>query len=170
MRGYNSYVAPRANFEYEVDLFFITKPEDLEYKIGMVVIDVFSKFCSVLLLKSKTPDVVLPALQQAFITLGGTPTVIVSDAEGALDSSELNKFYEENGIRHIILRSHAGVAERMVRTLKGMIFKRLKHEPNKTWYEIIHECLVVLNHMREAPLWDLYLTKRERRRTKRWHE
>ena len=150
LRGYNSYVAPRANFEYEVDLFFITKPEDLEYKIGMVVIDVFSKFCSVLLLKSKTPDVVLPALQQSFITLGGTPKVIVSDAEGALDSSELNKFYEENGIRHIITRNHAGVAEKMVRTLKEMIFKRLKHEPNKTWYEIIHECLVVLNYMRKS--------------------
>ena len=101
-------------------------------------------------MKSKTPDVVLPALQQAFITLGGTPKVIVSDAEGALDSSELNKFYEENGIRHIITRNHAGVAERMVRTLKGMIFKRLKHEPNKTWYEIIHECLVVLNYMRKS--------------------
>ena len=92
LRGYNSYVAPKVNFEYEVDLFFITKPEDLEYKIGMVVIDMFFKFCSVLLLKSKTPDVVLPALQQSFITLGGTPKVIVSDAEGALDSSELNNF------------------------------------------------------------------------------
>ena len=88
MRGYNSYVDPRANFEYEVDLFFITKPEDLEFKIGMVVIGVFSKFCSVLLLKSKTPDVVLPALQQSFITLGGTPKVIASDAEGSLDSAE----------------------------------------------------------------------------------
>ena len=61
----------------------------------------FSKLCSVLLLKSKTPDVVLPALKQSFKTLGGTPKVIVSDAEGALDSSESNKFYEENGIRHI---------------------------------------------------------------------
>ena len=47
------------------------------------------------------------------------------------------------------MRSHAGVAERMVRTLKGVIFKRLKHEPDKTWYEIIHECLVVLNYMRK---------------------
>ena len=90
----------------------------------MVVIEIcFSKFCSVLLLNSKTPSVVLPALQHYFITLGGTPKVIVSDAEGALDSSELNKFYEENGIRHIITRNHAGVAERMVRTLKGMILK-----------------------------------------------
>ena len=56
----------------------------------------FSKFYSVLLLKSKTPNVVLPALQRSFITLGGTPKVIVSDAEGAVDSSEPDKFYEEN--------------------------------------------------------------------------
>ena len=51
LKGYNSYIAPHANFEYQVDLFFITKPENLEYKIGMIVIDIFSKFCSVLLLK-----------------------------------------------------------------------------------------------------------------------
>ena len=38
----------------------------------------------------------------------------------------------------------------MVRTLKNMIFKRLKHEPDKTWYEIIHECLVVLNYIRKS--------------------
>ena len=38
----------------------------------------------------------------------------------------------------------------MVRTLKSMIYKRLKHEVNKTWYEIIHECLVVLNYIRKS--------------------
>ena len=150
LRRYNSYIAPHANFEYQVDLFFITKPENLEYKIGVLVIDIFSKFCSVMMLKGKSPDVVLPALQQAFITLGGTPRVVASDSEGALMSTELNKFYKENNIKHIILRNHAPVAERMVKTLKSMIFKRLKHEPNKTWYEIIHECLVVLNYIRKS--------------------
>ena len=87
----------------------------------VISVVLFSKFCSVILLTAYTPGVVLPALQQAFITLGGTPKVLVSDAEGALESSEVNKFYEENGIRHIITRNHAGVAERMVRTLKGII-------------------------------------------------
>ena len=102
------------------------------------------------MLKSKTPDVVLPALKQAFVNIGGTPKVLVSDTEGALVSNELNRFYKENNIQHIITRQHAGVAERMVRTLKGMIFKRLKYETDKTWYEIIHECLVVLNYMRKS--------------------
>ena len=150
LKGQNSYVAPEANFTYAADLFFITKPENLEYKIGLLVIDLFSKFCSVMMLKSKTPDIVLPALEQAFINLGGTPRVLVSDSEGALLSNELNKFYNKNNIQHIILRNHAGTAERMVRTLKSLIFNRLTHQPNKAWYEIIHECLVVLNYIRKS--------------------
>ena len=132
LRGYNSYIPPYSNFEYEVDFYFITKPEDLEYKIALLTIDKFSKFCSVIMLKNKTPDVILPALQQSFNTLGGIPKVLVSDSEGALMSKELNKYYKENNIKHIILKSHAPTAERMIRTLKNMIFKRLKYEPNKT--------------------------------------
>jgi hypothetical protein len=31
------------------------------------------------MLKNKTPDVILPALEQAFKTLGGIPKVLVSD-------------------------------------------------------------------------------------------
>jgi hypothetical protein len=38
----------------------------------------------------------------------------------------------------------------MVRTLKNMIFKRLKYEPNKTWYQIIHEVLITLNYIRKS--------------------
>ena len=94
LRGQNSYIPPEANFIYEVDLFFIVKPEHLEFKIGMLVIGLFSKFCTVVMLKGKTPDIVLPALQQAFTTLGGTPRVLGSDMEGSLLSSELNKFYK----------------------------------------------------------------------------
>ena len=166
LRGQNSYVAPEANFEYEVDLFYITRPDNLEYKIGMLIIDKFSKFCSVLMLKSKTPDVVLPALHQGFMNLGGTPRVLANDNEGALGSNELNKFYEENDIKHIILRTHAPTAERTVRTLKQMIFKRLKHEPEKTWYEIIHTCLVVLNYIRKNS--STGLTPHEARKKENW--
>ena len=95
LKGQNSYVAPEANFTYATDLFSITKPENLEYKIGLLVIDQFSKFCSVIMLKSKTPEIMLPALEQAFVNLGGTPRVLVSDSEGALLSNELNKFYKK---------------------------------------------------------------------------
>ena len=78
----------------------------------------------------------LPALEHAFVNLGGTPRVLVSDSEGASWSNELNNSYEKN-TQHIILRNHAGTAERMVRTLRAANFKRLKHEPDKAWYQIM---------------------------------
>jgi hypothetical protein len=55
-------------------------------------------------------------LEQAFKTLGGIPKVLVSDSEGSLMSKELNQFYKDNDIKHIILKSHAPTAERMIRT------------------------------------------------------
>jgi hypothetical protein len=51
------------------------------------------------MLKSKTPEIMLPALEQAFVNLGGTPRVLVSDSEGALLSNELNKCYKKNNIQ-----------------------------------------------------------------------
>ena len=150
LTGQNSYIPPYANFEYQADIFFVTRPENLEYKIGLILIDTFSKFCSVIMLKGKTPDIVLPAMEQAFTNLGGIPRVLYSDSEGAFLSKDLNDFHKKHGITHIITRGHAGVVERMIKTLKDMMFKRLKHEPDKTWYEIIHECLVVLNYMRKS--------------------
>ena len=114
------------------------------------MVDSFSKFCSVIMLKGKTPDIVLPAMEQAFRNLGGMPQVLFTDSEGSFLSKELNEFYNRHKIKHIITRGHAGVVERMIRTLKSMIFKRLKHEPEKTWYEIVHQCLVVLNYIRKS--------------------
>ena len=126
-----------------------------EYKIALVVIDKFNKFCSVIMLKNKTPDVILPALEHAFKTLGGIPKVLVSDSEGSLMSKELNQFYKDNDIKHIILKSHAPTAERMIRTLKKIMFRRLKHEPDKTLYQIIHEVLVTLNYIRKSSATDM---------------
>ena len=43
-RGENSFVAPHAHFEYQVDLFFISKNdlENQKYRTGLVLIDIFS--------------------------------------------------------------------------------------------------------------------------------
>ena len=42
-RGENSFVAPHAHFEYQVDLFFISKNnlENQKFRIGLVLIDIF---------------------------------------------------------------------------------------------------------------------------------
>ena len=60
----NSYVAPHAYFEYQADLFFISSRQfpDQEFKIGMAMIDVFSKFAVVIPIRSRYAKDVLPAI------------------------------------------------------------------------------------------------------------
>ena len=70
LRGENSFIANAPHQEYEADLFFFTKPENAEYKIGLLVVDIFTKLVSVILLKGKSPDIVEPALERAFKNLG----------------------------------------------------------------------------------------------------
>ncbi len=51
----NSDVAPHAGFEYRADLFFITDKQfpNQDYKAGLSMIDVFSKFAVVIPLNEK---------------------------------------------------------------------------------------------------------------------
>ncbi len=44
--GSNSFVAPHAHYEYQIDLFFITDLEHQTYKIGMACVDMFSWYQS----------------------------------------------------------------------------------------------------------------------------
>ena len=47
LKGYNSYVAHHAFEEFQMDLFFINDLEDQEYKIGLLIVDTFSKYLTV---------------------------------------------------------------------------------------------------------------------------
>ena len=80
-RGYNSWIADHPRHEYQSDLFFFGTQEE-EFSIGLIVIDAFTKEITVFLLKNKTPDVILPALEQAFKNLGGTPGGIFVNCSG----------------------------------------------------------------------------------------
>ena len=74
--GYNSWIADHPRQEYQSDSFFFGSEEE-EYKIGLIVIDAFTKEITVFSLKNKTPDVILPALEEAFKNLGGTPEIFI---------------------------------------------------------------------------------------------
>ena len=62
LRGYNSFIANNFRDEYQIDLFFMNDNSEDEYKIGLLVIDIFSKFLEVLPLKTKQPKDVLEGL------------------------------------------------------------------------------------------------------------
>ena len=133
-RGSNSYTAPFARFEYQIDIMVmspLTKNPEVkvpvangEPKYALVVIDIFSKLADVIPMKENNSESVLDALKQAFNKMG-YPMSIYSDNDGAFQSV-VKKFFEDEGIEHIITQTHANVAERFIRTMKNMIHDRVR--------------------------------------------
>jgi hypothetical protein len=147
LRGYNSFIAHHFREEYQIDLCFFNENTEDEYKIGLVVIDIFSKFMEVIPLKTKQPKDLLEGLIEGMKNIGGKPKTIYSDDEGSLNSKLLQDYFKEHNIRHLTTRGHAGVAERAIRTIKEMIYKRLEKHPDSHWYDvkILANALVTYN-------------------------
>ena len=133
-RGSNSYTAPFARFEYQIDIMVMAplsknpevkiEPTKKEPRYALVVIDIFSKYADVMPMKENNSESVLVALKEAFKKMG-FPMSIYSDNDGAFQSV-VKKFFEDEGIEHIVTQTHANVAERFIRTMKNMIHDRVR--------------------------------------------
>ena len=143
LKGYNSFINDGAQEEYQVDLAFFKAKDKIE--IGLVMIDIFSKYAVVIPIASKeTPDVIA-GMMEGFQKMGGKPKCIYSDNEGALGSSLFDEFCENHKVKLITTRTHAWVAERFIRTLKDMINKRIENT-EKTWKDVLFEVLLTYNN------------------------
>ena len=91
-KGYNSFVADGPNEEYQADLFFVS---DLKQDAigGLLVIDIFTKYCQVIPIYSKTPDETLKAFKLVFQKMGNKPQFFLyTDNEGSFVSNLFNSF------------------------------------------------------------------------------
>ena len=73
-------------------MFFINENDDDEYKIGLLIIDIFSKYMTVVPLKTKQPKDVLEGLEDGFKNIGGLPETAYTDDEGALNSALIQDY------------------------------------------------------------------------------
>ena len=148
LRGYNSFIAPRAGYEYQADLFFINDLPKQDYKVGMIMIDVFSKYMTVIPIKTKSEGDVASAIIEGFVKMGKLPEVLYTDDEASLSTEAMKKYFSENNIKHIITRSHANFAERAIRTFKDSLYKRIDHDDkdDKQWTDYIFEILLTYNN------------------------
>jgi len=99
-------------------------------------------------LKTKQPKDVLEGMEEGFKNVGGKPETAYTDDEGALNSTLIQDYFKEHKIKHITTRTHAAVAERAVRTIKDMIYKRLENNKEAKWYDvkILANSLVMYNY------------------------
>lgn len=131
-----------------MDLFFINDLSNQEYTTGLLMIDIFTKFISIVPLKTKLADDVLNAIKKAITNMGKLPDILYTDDEGSFRSKQAEEYYKNNQIKHLITRGHATYAERAIRTIKDMIYKRIANSPDAKWYssEILSKALVVYNY------------------------
>ena len=117
--AHNSYVAPRAYHEYQADLFFVTAKQfkNQDYKVGLSMYDVFSKYAVVIPLKERTGEDVMEAIFKAFKLMGKQPEILYTDDEGALSNKWVAVEFERAGIQYIVAGT-AYFVERFNRTFK----------------------------------------------------
>ena len=94
-RGSNSYTAPFARFEYQIDIMdMVSLVKNPEAKIpiekgalryALVVIDIFSKLANVVPMANRDSSSVLSALKESFKKMG-FPMSVYSDDDGAFKS------------------------------------------------------------------------------------
>ena len=123
---------------------FFTDLKDPIYGLALLMVDIFTKYCAVIPLKTNKIHDVAVAIEEGIQKMGGKPKSIYSDNEGAFVSNELQKYFKDNNIRHITTLSHAPVAERTIRTIKAMIYKRVEKTGEK-WHEVLGAVLLTYN-------------------------
>ena len=136
MSGFNSFIVPYAYYEYQIDFFFITNNDlkNQKFGVGMVVIDIFSKFAVVAPIKSKLQDDVLAGIIEGINKMGKKPELFYSDDKGSLNSNVIIKEYIESQKKEIHrTRTHPAFAERFIRAarLKTCCSKELRKMKEK---------------------------------------
>ena len=135
LRGMNSFIASHSYEEFQMDLMFFADLKDKKYPAALLMIDIFTKYCVIIPVKSKNNQDIYDAVILALDKMKGFPETIYTDDEASFHSNMLNEFYKKHDIRHIITRTHAAVAEATIRTIKRMIYNRIEHQPKKSWHE-----------------------------------
>ena len=93
--GTNSFVAQKAFFEYQFDLFFINDLEEQKFNIGCVCIDVFSKYVAVVPLQHKNGDSIASGILECFKLMGKEAEMLYTDDEAAISSFAMIEYYKE---------------------------------------------------------------------------
>ena len=90
------------------------------------MIDVFSKYATVIPMKETKVANVMAAILQGFKDIGTQPDVLFTDTEGALMEKSVAPEFEKMGTQHIIATNSAHCVERFNRTFELMISERVK--------------------------------------------
>ena len=147
--SFNSYVASKPLQELQIDIGDFTKSAEVNdgFRYMFLAVDIFSKFIHCVPVEDKESPESIRAFKEV-INVIGVPENIMSDREGAWESTEFIKLLNEHKIKHIISSSPPPFGERAVQEIKNMIHTRLEglEKSRETWTEILPAVLKKYNN------------------------
>jgi hypothetical protein len=111
------------------------------------MVDIFTKYCAAALFKHKTYAGLIGPFKKCISDMKGKPEVIYSDNEGALLSKQFKDYFASENITHLTTNTHAGVVERLIRTLKDYIYKRVESDRlGRPWHNFVSMAVYYYNN------------------------
>ena len=96
LKGYNSFVANEPFEEFQVDPCLFGGLKDKEFKGGLAIIDIFSKYATFIPTTDNKAPTFLEALKKGIHNMGGKPKTNYADSEGAWFSKDIIDYLEGN--------------------------------------------------------------------------
>jgi hypothetical protein len=126
--------------QWDADLMDMSKFKFRNNRIRYlaVFIDIFSRYLWVEPMKTKTPDEMILVLSRVFAQ-GRKPEFMRTDKGGEYMAGSVQRYLTGEGVHHFVAFNvnHANYAERVIRTLKGKMYK----------YFMKHQTQVYIDHL-----------------------
>lgn len=136
----NSFVAPYAKYEYQVDIIYLENKHLNQASYGLTCIDIFSKVGDIELMKKRDTPNVLIAIAKILNRMG-TPENIYSDEGSEFISNKYKEFMKDLNVNLILTLNHAPFIERFNRSFKDMLEKYLQATNSKTITNVLPKIL-----------------------------
>ena len=135
---------------WEVDLAEMKKAKlNKGFKYLLIKIDVFSKLVHVIPLKRKNKEVMLEAFKKLFAEAGTTPKNLYSDRGTEFTNDLVQALFAERKINHYFAyddRTGAPTAERVIRTLKGRLYRYMTLHRSGRYIDKLANIVYAYNH------------------------
>lgn len=147
----NPVVVMDSNEQYQADLMDVSgiSKENKHRKYALVVIDCFSKRASCILVLNKQGDNVRKAFEVAFKELGHRPpTKLQVDGGKEFWNAPVKNFMTRNDVNMFSSRNpeiKAGMAERMIRTIRAVLARLFRARGNKKFYDVLPQIIKIYN-------------------------
>ena len=149
-RGYNSFVPQEPMHEVQVDLAFMSAFGGKPYPYLLVAIDSFSKKVAAEPLKDRNATTTAAAMRKIIDKLG-IPAQVYSD-DGGEFKKEFKQLLHDFDIEKQVTRGHAFFVERVIRTIKEAILRRMSQGVGRRgqWHLLLHDIIHQINNREHA--------------------